>query len=133
MKVVWELGAATVKDVCEAISLTKPTAYTTILTLMGILEAKGALVHERAGRAFVYTPLLSRQQATQNQVMDMLTRFFDGAPEKMVEYVVKNEFKNSEQFNDVRNMLWQWEATIVAPPEDKSWEPRPAFMNRSDD
>lgn len=105
MKVVWSKGAATVKEVCDAMSQTKVTAYTTILTLMGILEEKGALVHTRSGRAYVYKPLLSRQQATRNQVHDVLTRFFDGNPEKMIENVLENEVKETEQLGTVRSLL----------------------------
>ncbi len=105
MKVVWERGAASVKEVCSAISRRKVTAYTTILTLMGILEEKGALVHTRSGRAYIYKPLLTRQQATRNQVHDVLTRFFDGSPEKMIETVIENEVKRPEQLGTVRNLL----------------------------
>jgi BlaI family penicillinase repressor len=105
MKVVWERGAATVKEVCDAMSQKKVTAYTTILTLMGILEEKGALVHTRSGRAYVYKPLLSRQQATRNQVHDVLTRFFDGDPEKFIENVIENEVKEPQQLGSVKNLL----------------------------
>ena len=105
MKVVWERGAATVKEVCDAMSQRKVTAYTTILTLMGILEEKGALVHTRSGRAYVYKPLLSRQQATRNQVHDVLTRFFDGSPEKFIENVIENEVKEPQQLGSVKNLL----------------------------
>jgi BlaI family penicillinase repressor len=86
-------------------SQSKVTAYTTILTLMGILEEKGALAHTRSGRAYVYNPLLSRQQATRNQVHDVLTRFFDGNPEKMIENVLENEVKEPEQLGSVKNLL----------------------------
>jgi BlaI family penicillinase repressor len=105
MKVVWERGAATVREVCSAMSQEKLTAYTTVLTLMGILEEKGALVHTRSGRAYIYRPLLSRQRATQNQVHDVLTRFFDGNPEKLIESVLENEVKAPEQLGTVRNLL----------------------------
>jgi BlaI family transcriptional regulator, penicillinase repressor len=105
MKVVWDRGAATVKEVCDDISQRKVSAYTTILTLMGILEEKGALIHTRSGRAYVYKPLLSRRQATRNQVHDVLTRFFDGNPEKMIESVLENEIKATEQIGTVRNLL----------------------------
>ena len=91
MRVVWERSEATVRDVCEVISRKKKTAYTTILTLMGILEAKGALTHVRSGRAYVYRPLLSRNQATSNQVHDLIERFFDGQAERLVNYVRENE------------------------------------------
>lgn len=105
MKEVWKLGSATVKEVCSAISKKKPTAYTTILTLMGILEEKGVLVHSRPGRAYVYKPVLSRRQATRNQIDDVLTRFFDSSPQKLMEYVVENEIVGSEQLKNVRILL----------------------------
>jgi BlaI family transcriptional regulator, penicillinase repressor len=114
MKAVWERGAATVKEVCEAISRRKVTAYTTILTLMGILEEKGALVHTRSGRAYIYKPLLTRQQATRNQVHDVLTRFFDGSPEKMIETVIENEVKGPEQLGTVKNLLESRQENQVA-------------------
>jgi BlaI family transcriptional regulator, penicillinase repressor len=114
MKVVWERDAATVKEVCDAISRRKVTAYTTILTLMGILEEKGALVHTRSGRAYIYKPLLTRQQATRNQVHDVLTRFFDGSPEKMIETVIENEVKGPEQLGTVKSLLESRQENQVA-------------------
>jgi BlaI family penicillinase repressor len=114
MKVVWELGVATVKEVCNAMSQKKATAYTTILTLMGILEEKGALIHSRSGRAYVYRPLLSRQQATRNQVHDVLVRFFDGDPEKLIENVLGNEVKISDQLENVRIILESRQENQVA-------------------
>lgn len=105
MKVVWELGEATVRDVWDVLNQKKPTAYTTILTIMGILEEKGALSHTRSGRAYVYRPVLTRQQATRNHVRDVVVRFFDGKPEKLIENVLKHDFKGSEQLGSVRSIL----------------------------
>ncbi len=96
MKVVWDLGSATVKDVCSTLSRQKKTAYTTVLTLMGILEDKGALTHQRNGRAFTYRPLLSRGQATTNQIRDLALRFFDGRTDKMIEAVREMEFEEQQ-------------------------------------
>jgi predicted transcriptional regulator len=114
MKVVWEMGAATVKEVCDAMSHIKAVAYTTILTLMGILEEKGALAHTRSGRAFLYTPLLSRQQATRNQVRDVVTRFFDGSPEKLIEDILENEILDPGQIGTVRSLLESRQENLVA-------------------
>jgi len=97
MKVVWEMGSATVKEVCNTLSRQKKTAYTTILTLMGILEDKGVLIHTRSGRAYTYHPLLSREQATKNQIRDVLCRFFDGKTEKLIEMLQELEPPNGEQ------------------------------------
>ena len=105
MKVIWERGSATVKDVCTALCREKPTAYTTILTLMGILEHKGALTHLRSGRAYVYRPLLSRGQATRNQVRDVINRFFEGQADKLIEDVVSNELSDPVQIGSILNLL----------------------------
>jgi len=131
MKVVWSLGSATVKEVCASICQVKPTAYTTILTLMGILEEKGALVHERMGRAYVYKPLLSKRQATKNQVGDLMSRFFDGDPEKMVAYILENEIKNADQINDIRTMLLRWEGRMLAP-EEEIWQAFSQYEGQAD-
>jgi len=105
MKVVWEKGSATVREVCHIISQRKPTAYTTVLTLMGILEEKGALAHIRSGRAYIYRPLLTNRQAIHNQVHDIIVRFFDGSPEKLVESVLNNEITDPKQLANVRRLL----------------------------
>ena len=90
MKVIWDMGAASVKNVYSVISKRKSTAYTTILTIMGILESKGALTHTKSGRAFIYRPILSKKQATLNHVHDIVDRFFDGNVEKFIENVHEN-------------------------------------------
>ena len=90
MKVIWEKGTATVKDVYSVISRRKKIAYTTILTIMSILETKGVLTHTKSGRAFKYTPVLSRRQAINNQINDVLERFFDGNPQKLIENIQEN-------------------------------------------
>ena len=97
MKVVWDRGAATVRDVCSTLSASKPSAYTTVLTLMSILEDKGVLSHVRSGRAYTYRPMLSRQQATQNQVNDTLSRFFDGSPEKLLDHLLNGHPRNQNR------------------------------------
>ncbi len=105
MKVVWAMGAATVKDVCNALCQQKATAYTTVLTLMGILEEKGVLAHHRSGRAYTYHPLLSREQATRNQVQDVLVRFFDGRPEKLVASLLKHDLLDPGQLMGLTGSL----------------------------
>ena len=95
MKVIWEMGAASVKNVYAVISKRKPTAYTTILTIMGILESKGALTHPKSGRAFIYRPVLTKQQATCNHVHDIVDRFFDGNPDKLIANIHSNTMKEA--------------------------------------
>jgi BlaI family transcriptional regulator, penicillinase repressor len=105
MKVIWDRGVATVRDVCDTMSQKKAIAYTTILTLMGILEDKGALAHSRSGRAYIYKPILTRRQATTNQVRDVLARFFDGRAEELIENILENEIREPGQRGSLRDLL----------------------------
>ncbi len=91
MKVIWERGPSTVKDVWEAMSKEKPIAYTTVLTIMAILERKEVLTHDKSRHAFVYHPLISRGQVTRNHVRDIVAQYFDDKPENLLAFVCMNE------------------------------------------
>jgi predicted transcriptional regulator len=114
MKVIWDEGVATVKDVCSALSPKRTIAYTTVLTFMKILEEKGALVHTRSGRAFVYTPILTREQAIRNHMRDSIERYFDGCPEKLLADVLNNEVISREQLGSALHILDAWRENEVA-------------------
>jgi predicted transcriptional regulator len=105
MKAIWELSETKVADVWKLIFPKKHIAYTTVHTLMSILEEKGALKHKRAGRTFIYEPLLSRGQATRNQMQDFVTRYFDGDLEKMVDYAIASVLGKPEQCEATLNSI----------------------------
>ena len=79
MKVVWSLDKATVRDVYETLREQRQIAYTTVMTMMKILEDKGYLKKTRVERAFVYKPSRPRQQVMAAMVRDFVERVFDGA------------------------------------------------------
>jgi BlaI family transcriptional regulator, penicillinase repressor len=105
MQVVWDEASVTVKEAYQILSRQRAIAYTTVLTFMAILERKGALSHIRCGRAFLYTPTLSRRQATRNHVRDAITRFFNGCPEKLVADVLSNEDLSPDQLGYLKSLL----------------------------
>ena len=78
MKVVWALGPATVRDVYEALRRHRKVAYTTVMTMMNILEQKGHLKKKRGEKAYVYQAAKPRKQVVRNMVEDFLGRVFDG-------------------------------------------------------
>ena len=82
MKVVWIRDKTTVRDVYEAMREKRPVAYTTVMTMMRILEDKGYLKKTLVDRAHVYRPAQRRQQVIGAMVRDFLDRVFDGASEK---------------------------------------------------
>ena len=90
MKVVWDLETTTVRDVYERLRARRPVAYTTVLTMMKILEQKGYVTKERADRAFVYRPARPRQQVLGGMVREFVDRVFDGASRPLLLHLVRN-------------------------------------------
>jgi predicted transcriptional regulator len=89
MKVVWRLESATVRDIYEQLRENREVAYTTVLTMMKILEQKGYVKKTRADRAFVYRAARPRQQVLGGMVREFIDRVFDGASRPMLLHLVK--------------------------------------------
>jgi predicted transcriptional regulator len=89
MKVVWRLESATVRDIYEQLRENRDVAYTTVLTMMKILEQKGYVKKTRAERAFVYRAARPRQQVLGGMVREFIDRVFDGASRPMLLHLVK--------------------------------------------
>ena len=77
MEVLWRIGTATVSEVAEKLPKDVELAYSTVLTTLRILETKGYLRHVKDGRAFVYEPVVGRDQARESAVTHLLRRFFN--------------------------------------------------------
>lgn len=77
MEILWDVGESSVRDVRER--LDRPLAYTTVMTTLERLFKKFFLVRRRVGRAFLYSPRLSRQQWEQGRAGDLVTAFVDGS------------------------------------------------------
>ena len=89
MKVVWKLGSVTVRDVYDDLRGRREIAYTTVLTMMKILEQKGYVKKTRDERAFVYRATRPRQQVIGGMVREFVDRVFDGASRPMLLHLVK--------------------------------------------
>jgi predicted transcriptional regulator len=90
MKVVWRLDKATVRAVYEALREKRPVAYTTVMTMMKILEEKGFLKKSQVERAHVYRPTRPRQQVVGAMVRDFVDRVFDGAAGALLLHLAKD-------------------------------------------
>lgn len=89
MKVVWRLETATVREVYETLRTRRDIAYTTVMTMMKILEDKGYLKKNRADRAYVYRPAQPRHQVVGAIVRDFIDRVFDGAAAPLLLHLAK--------------------------------------------
>ena len=92
MKVIWRLGSATVREVYEALRENRRVAYTTVMTMMNILEAKGYLRKEKEKdeRAFRYRPARAEQATIGSMVSEFVDRVFDGASRPLLLHLVKS-------------------------------------------
>jgi predicted transcriptional regulator len=84
MDVLWEKGKATVSEVVDGLPQDVPLAYSTVLTTLRILETKGYIRHTKEGRAFVYQPVVDREEAREGAVKHLLRRFFENSPELLM-------------------------------------------------
>lgn len=109
MKTIWRLGEATVRQVYEAQRGRKRHAYTSLMTLMKILEEKGVLRHRAEGRAYVYYPAVSRAQVTARMVKDLMQRLFDGSPDPLVLHLLERERLTPETLREIKEMVRQHE------------------------
>jgi BlaI family transcriptional regulator, penicillinase repressor len=105
MKVVWRLDKATVRDVYEALRDKRPVAYTTVMTMMKILEDKGYLKKALVDRAHVYRPAQRRQQVVGAMVRDFLDRVFDGAPADLLVHLAKDNKLTDKQRRIVKQLI----------------------------
>ena len=109
MKVVWRLNKATVRDVYEALQERRPVAYTTVMTMMKILEEKGYLKKTLVDRAHVYKPAQRRQQVIGAMVRDFLDRVFDGASDSLLVHLAKDNKLTEKQRRIVKQLIEEQE------------------------
>jgi BlaI family penicillinase repressor len=88
MQVIWRLGGGSVSAVQA--ELDRPLAYTTVQTMLNILERKGKLHRQLEGRAYVYTAKVTEAKALGQGVSDLIDRMFGGSSEELVMSLLKN-------------------------------------------
>jgi BlaI family transcriptional regulator, penicillinase repressor len=101
MKVVWDRERATVRDVYETLRERRQIAYTTVMTMMRILERKGHLKVSRADRAFVYRPARPRQRVLGEMVQEFIDRVFGGAAEPLVQHLVRDRHLTEDDLREI--------------------------------
>ena len=104
MKVVWRLEKATVRDVYETLRTKREIAYTTVMTMMKILEDKGYLKKTRVERAYLYRPSQPRHQVIGAMVRDFLDRVFDGAAAPLLVHLAKDSRLSKDDKEKIRRL-----------------------------
>jgi BlaI family transcriptional regulator, penicillinase repressor len=105
MKLVWQRDSATVRDVYEALLERRKIAYTTVMTMMGILESKGYLKKRRQDRAFVYRPAHRKDLVIGKMIREFMDRVFNGSAEPLLVHLVKSRHIREKDLQTIRRML----------------------------
>ena len=109
MKVVWRLEKATVREVFDTLRARRAVAYTTIMTMMKILEEKGYLLKSQAERAYVYRPARPRTQVVGAMVRDFVDRVFDGAAGSLILHLAKDRRLSKDERAKIRRIIEEME------------------------
>jgi len=105
MKVVWSKGTATVRDVYEELLNHRRIAYTTVMTMMGILEQKGHLKKSADERAYVYSPTQPQREVLRTMVHDFVTRVFNGSAKPLLVHLLEDKNISPEEVDEITKLL----------------------------
>jgi BlaI family penicillinase repressor len=105
MKVVWQRGDATVRDVYESLLERRKIAYTSVMTMMQILVRKGHLKKRRAERAYVYRPSKPETAVLRSMVGEFVDRVFDGSAQPLLVHLLKDRRLTEEELDEVARLI----------------------------
>ena len=110
MKVVWRLAQATVRDVYEDLLTRRRIAYTSVMTMMNVLERKGHLRKTQQDRAYLYVPTAPQKRVLSAMVGEFVDRVFNGSTKPLLQHLVEDERLTDEDVREIQRLLKQRKA-----------------------
>jgi len=105
MAVLWQLETATVGDVVAALAPERTVSYSTVQTILRILEDKQYVVHDKVARAFLYRPVVDERQARRRALRHLATRLFNGSPSLLVMNVLHDEEMDPAELQRLKKLV----------------------------
>jgi predicted transcriptional regulator len=110
LRVLWQRGPSTVREVQEALNLVRPTGYTTVLKMLQIMTEKGLVRRNEEQRAHVYEAQFAQHQTQRQMVGDLLNRVFDGSASNLLMHALATKKGASpEELSQIRDILDEFE------------------------
>jgi len=107
LRVLWERGASTVRQVHDTLLRERPTAYTTALKMLQIMTEKGLVRRDESDRTHIYHAKLTEEQTQRQLVRDLLDRAFGGSSSKLVMQALATRRASSEELTEIRKLIGQ--------------------------
>ncbi|MGB2853228.1 MAG: BlaI/MecI/CopY family transcriptional regulator [Dehalococcoidia bacterium] len=104
LRLVWQLGKATVQEVCNSLPAKRKIAYATVQTLLRRLEKKGYLKHHTKGKAHVFSAAVEREHVISRSVGDFLDRLFGGDPIPLVQYLAEHGRIDADDIEELKQL-----------------------------
>ena len=105
MSVLWQRETATVGDVVAALTQERAVTYSTVQTILRILETKGYVTHEKVARAFVYRPAVDERQARHQALKHLVARLFNGSPSLLVLNVLEDGVIDRTELKRLKKLI----------------------------
>jgi BlaI family transcriptional regulator, penicillinase repressor len=105
MAVVWQQKTASVADVVGTLRKKSAVSYSTVQTMLRILENKGYVTHDKVARAFVYRPVVDERQARLRALKHLIGRLFNGSPSLLVLNVLNDEELDPTELMRVKRLI----------------------------
>src|SRR5262245_56641283 len=105
MAALWRLNRASVSDVVSVMNETRAVTYSTVQTMLRILETKDYVTNDKVARAFVYEPLVDERQARRRALRHLVSRLFEGSPSLLVLNVLEDEEIEPEEREQLRKLI----------------------------
>ena len=105
LKVIWQRGHATVREVFQDLQKQRKIAYTTVLTIMGILEQKGHLKKSPGERAYVFRPAQPQDEVVKGMVKEFVGRVFDGSTKPLLVHLVEDRDIPPAELDELEALL----------------------------
>jgi BlaI family transcriptional regulator, penicillinase repressor len=105
MAILWRLRKASVSDIASAINESRLVSYSTVQTILRILETKGYVSHDKVARAFVYEPLIDQRHARRRALRHLVKRLFEGSPSLLVLNVLEDEEIDPAERDQLRKLI----------------------------
>lgn len=105
MKIIWQKGPVTVRDVFETLLEQRKIAYTTVMTMMRVLERKGYVKAKREGRAFVYWPARPERQVLRSMVREFVDRVFNGSAKPLLVHLMEDRRLSPKELEELERLI----------------------------